>query len=59
MATPTAADEEVRRDLMRRMDHLLSGLPGRLCIGAYGSFVTGLYTPDGDIDLSVEGQALR
>ena len=24
----------------------------------YGSFVSGLYTPQGDLDLSIEGQAV-
>ncbi len=38
-------------------DIVQTGLPDYpgLCIRPYGSYVSGLYSPSGDLDLSIEG----
>ena len=59
-STPTSADLEHRLAAMGRLKTLAqSGI--RFCVGLdlepYGSFVSGLYTPEGDLDLSIEGVA--
>ena len=51
-------DRAQREDVVGRIDALVrSGLDGnrRLFIAAYGSFLSGLYSPHGDLDLSIEG----
>ena len=43
---------------MQAMDEIVqTGLPDYpgLCIRPYGSYVSGLYCPSGDLDLSIEG----
>lgn len=34
-------------------------MPGEVRLSAYGSYVSDLYTPDGDIDLCIEGFVLK
>ncbi len=56
--TPSAEDRAQRDDVVGRIDALVrSGLDNnkRLFITAYGSFLSGLYSPNGDLDLSIEG----
>ena len=60
--TPSAEDAARRRDVVARIDALVrSGLDAHrhLFIAAYGSFLSGLYAPTGDLDLSIEGQLGR
>ena len=56
--TPTAEDAEKRRGIMQALNDIvetdLPAYPG-LCIKPYGSYVSGLYCPSGDLDLSIEG----
>ncbi len=61
VATPTRRDMEVRLAVIHRLRTLArSGI--NFCTGldlsGFGSFVSGLYTPNGDLDLSIEGTAL-
>lgn len=56
--TPTASDAEKRHDILQAIDEIVqTGLPEHpgLCIKPYGSYVSGLYCPSGDLDLSIEG----
>jgi hypothetical protein len=60
--TPSAEDAARRREVVARMDVIVrSGLDAHkhLFIAAYGSFLSGLYSPTGDLDLSIEGQLGR
>jgi DNA polymerase sigma len=59
-ATPSHRELQMRLQAMGRLKELAqSGI--HFCVGLdlepYGSFVSGLYTPYGDLDLSIEGQA--
>ena len=56
--TPTASDAEKRHVILQAIDEIVqTGLPDYpgLCIKPYGSYVSGLYCPSGDLDLSIEG----
>ena len=56
--TPNAEDAEKRRGILQAIDDIVqTGLPDYpgLCIRPYGSYVSGLYCPSGDLDLSIEG----
>ena len=56
--TPSAEDAQKRREILQQIDELVqTGLPDYpgLCIRPYGSYVSGLYCPSGDLDLSIEG----
>lgn len=58
--TPTGREVQLRLQAMARLKELAqSGI--HFCVGLdlepYGSFVSGLYTPSGDLDLSIEGHA--
>ncbi|KAL4440632.1 hypothetical protein ABPG75_003633 [Micractinium tetrahymenae] len=58
--TPTGRELQLRLQAMARLKELAqSGI--HFCVGLdlepYGSFVSGLYTPTGDLDLSIEGHA--
>ncbi|KAH7624728.1 putative Protein HESO1 [Nannochloris sp. 'desiccata'] len=60
-ASPTPEDRKAREGVIARLSGLAeSGI--RFCrglyISAYGSFTSGLYTPHGDLDLSIEGVAI-
>jgi len=60
-ASPTPEDRRAREGVISRLCQLAeSGI--RFCrglhISAYGSFTSGLYTPHGDLDLSIEGVAI-
>ena len=63
-ATPTTADVRAREDVMMRLSGLVRSTVNNkfsgksLEIQPYGSFLSGLYTPEGDLDLSIEGTAL-
>ena len=59
-ASPTFSQRRAREGVIDRLSTLAkSGI--RFCHGLfiepYGSFVSGLYTPNGDLDLSIEGVA--
>ena len=57
---PTAADKAVREQVLQRMNEVVAGgLAGysNLHVEPYGSFVSGLYTPGGDLDIAIEGIA--
>lgn len=59
-ASPTFSQRRAREGVIDRLSSLAkSGI--RFCHGLfiepYGSFVSGLYTPNGDLDLSIEGVA--
>jgi hypothetical protein len=59
-ATPGAADRDERLAVVARLRGIArSGI--RFCTGLdlepFGSFVSGLYSPSGDMDLSIEGVA--
>ena len=50
----------MRDDVLRRMNEVVGrGLAGfmDLHVEPYGSFVSRLYTPGGDLDIAVEGDA--
>ena len=55
--TPTVEDAQNRREILQQLDDIvqtgLTDYPG-LCIQPYGSYVSGLYCPSGDLDLSIE-----
>ena len=56
--TPSPADWSVRNDVLRRVNALVArGLAGMtdLHVEPYGSFVSNLFTPGGDLDIAVEG----
>ena len=56
--TPNARDAQKRSEILQAIDEIVqTGLPDYpgLCIKPYGSYVSGLYCPSGDLDLSVEG----
>ena len=56
--TPTEEDAQNRREILQQLDGIVqTGLPDYpgLCIQPYGSYVSGLYCPSGDLDLSIEG----
>ena len=56
--TPTQEDAQNRREILQQLDDIVkTGLPDYpgLCIQPYGSYVSGLYCPSGDLDLSIEG----
>ena len=56
--TPDARDAQKRSEILQAIDEIVqTGLPDYpgLCIKPYGSYVSGLYCPSGDLDLSVEG----
>ena len=56
--TPTTEDAQNRREILQQLDDIVqTGLPDYpgLCIQPYGSYVSGLYCPSGDLDLSIEG----
>ncbi|KAL0048376.1 hypothetical protein WJX82_001914 [Trebouxia sp. C0006] len=55
---PSEADEAVRRRVLQDMNALVQpGLLGYtgMHVAPYGSFVSGLYTSTGDLDISIEG----
>ncbi|CAK0787781.1 hypothetical protein CVIRNUC_011003 [Coccomyxa viridis] len=56
--TPTEEDGQNRREILQQLDDIVqTGLPDYpgLGIQPYGSYVSGLYCPSGDLDLSIEG----
>ena len=56
--TPTEEDAQNRRKILQQLDDIVqTGLPDYpgLGIQPYGSYVSGLYCPSGDLDLSIEG----
>ncbi len=56
--TPVEADERRRADVMARIGQVVAeGLQegAALRVQPYGSFVSGLYTPAGDLDIALEG----
>ena len=56
--TPTEEDAQNRREILQQLDDIVqTGLPDYpgLGIQPYGSYVSGLYCPSGDLDLSIEG----
>ena len=56
--TPDTEDADKRREIIQAVDDIVQdGLPDYpgLCIRPYGSYVSGLYSPSGDLDLSIEG----
>ena len=56
--TPCEADEQRRADVMARIGAVVAeGLQegAELLVLPYGSFVSKLYTPNGDLDIALEG----
>ncbi len=56
--TPSPEDAEKRRQILERLGAIVAaGLDGHigLRVEPYGSFVSGLYCPTGDLDISIEG----
>lgn len=56
--TPDEQDKQKRQNLARFVDKLVkSGLNYHegMFVLPYGSFVSDLYTPTGDVDLAIEG----
>ncbi len=56
--TPCEADEQRRAGVMERIGAVVAeGLQdgAELHVQPYGSFVSGLYTPSGDLDIALEG----
>ena len=56
--TPSAEDHARRQAVVQHVDDTVRlGLEGtsNLHISTYGSFLSGLYSPSGDLDLSIEG----
>ena len=56
--TPSERDAERRQDILERLGSIVAaGLDGHtgLRVEPYGSFVSGLYCPTGDLDISIEG----
>lgn len=55
---PTEADAQKRNLVLQQMNRLVTeGLRGwhGMHVAPYGSFVSGLYTSTGDLDISIEG----
>ena len=55
---PTPADDAIRQRVLQDVNNLVEmGLAGYygLHVAPYGSFVSGLYTRNGDLDISIEG----
>jgi len=55
---PSAADRQIRERVLREVNALVQpGLNGYhgMHVAPYGSFVSGLYTSTGDLDISIEG----
>lgn len=60
LATPTMKDQRMRLKLMQRLKGLAAtgiNFCHGLTLEPYGSFASGLYTPHGDLDFSIEGTA--
>ena len=60
--TPSEEHWEVRQGVLKRVDSLVrAGLAGYkgMWAEAYGSFVSGLFTPTGDLDIAIEGLRTR
>ena len=56
--TPSAQDTAIRQDLVSRIDEIVrQGLLqfGGMHVETYGSFTSGLFTPNGDMDIAIEG----
>lgn len=56
--TPSEADAALRADVLARLGQLVArnvlGFEG-LSVRPYGSFVSGLYSPEGDLDVALDG----
>lgn len=55
---PTPADNAIRERVLADVNNLVKqGLAGYhgMHVAPYGSFVSGLYTRNGDLDISIEG----
>ena len=55
---PAESDEAVRQRVLKEVNALVQpGLLGYrgMHVAPYGSFVSGLYTSTGDLDISIEG----
>ena len=55
---PSLADDAIRHRVLQDVNSLVElGLAGYhgMHVAPYGSFVSGLYTSNGDIDISIEG----
>ncbi|KXT18039.1 hypothetical protein AC579_4571, partial [Pseudocercospora musae] len=52
--SPRDYEQNCREDLVKRVDYFISGFRGRgsqICVQPFGSYASGLYLPDADMDL--------